>query len=68
MVAPGIEFRQAREQKRHAGEVAVVLASLVGAAEEDLIDLFAQARMTAHELADRRRSEIVRAHGASAPP
>ena len=50
---------QAREQERHAREVAVVLARLVGAAEKDLVDFVAEAGMTAHELADRQRREIV---------
>src|SRR5208282_6623859 len=54
---------QAREQKRHAGKVAVVLAGLVGAAEKDVVDLLGNAGMTAHELADRPSREIVRAHG-----
>ena len=53
---------QAGEQERHAREIAVVLARLVGAAEKDLVELLAEAGMAAHELADRRRREIVGAH------
>ena len=60
-VAPGTESG-AREQKRHAREVAVVLAGLVGAAKKDLVDFLAEARMTAHEFADRQRREVVGAN------
>ena len=34
----GHMIRQAREQRRHARDIAVVLASLVGAAEHDLVE------------------------------
>jgi hypothetical protein len=37
-VTPGTDRRQARQQQRHARDVAVVLAGLVGAAEIDLVD------------------------------
>jgi hypothetical protein len=37
MVEPGT-LRAAGEQQRHAGDVAVVLAGLVGAAEDDVVD------------------------------
>ena len=40
----GNGVRQAGEQERHAREIAVVLARLVGAAEKDLVDLVAQGR------------------------
>ena len=50
---------QAREQERHAREVAIVLARLIGAAEKDLVDFLGEARMAAHELADRQRRQIV---------
>ena len=58
-VAPGTDVGQTREQKRHAREVAIVLPRLIGAAQEDFVDFIAKAGMTAHELADRRRGEIV---------
>ena len=35
----GDRLRQPRQQRRHARDVAVVLAGLVGAAEEDVVDL-----------------------------
>ena len=37
-VMPGIDVRQAGQQQRHAGDVAVVLAGLVGAAEIHLVE------------------------------
>ena len=55
----GNGIRQASEQERHAREVAIVLARLIGAAEKDLVDLVGEVRMTAHELADGQRRKIV---------
>jgi hypothetical protein len=55
----GNGLRQAREQEGHAREVAVILACLIGAAEKDLVDFVAKARMTAHELADGQGREII---------
>ena len=64
----GNGLRQAREQERHAREVAVVLARLVGAAEKDLVDFVAEAGMTAHELADGSAARSSARTLASAPP
>jgi hypothetical protein len=50
---------QARKQERHAREIAVVLAGLVGAAEKDLVDCLSKAWMTPHQLADGQRRKIV---------
>ena len=50
---------QAREQQGHAGEIAVVLARLIGRAEEHLLDRLREAGMAAQEFADRQRREIV---------
>ncbi len=55
--------RQAREQERHAGEIAIVLARLVRRAENDVLDPFGETRMAAHQLANRDRREVVGAHG-----
>ena len=52
-------IRQASEQERHAREVAIVLARLIGAAEKDLVDFIGETRMAADELADRERRQIV---------
>ena len=59
----GNRIRQAREQQRHARDVAVVLAGLVGAAEKDFIDLGpVEPGMLCHQRLDRRRGQIVGAH------
>ncbi len=50
---------EAREQQRHAGEIAVVLPRLIGRAEKHLLDRLLEARMAAQEFADRERCEIV---------
>ena len=57
---------QPGEQHRHARDVAVVLARLVGAAEDDLVD---RAELTGlvepgapHEFADDERGEVVGSH------
>ena len=47
-------LRQAREQRRHAGDVAVVLAGLVGAAEVDVLDLARVDAGALDRLLDRR--------------
>src|SRR5918996_700723 len=54
-------LRKAGEQGRHAGDVAVVLARLVGAAEVDVLDLAGGDARPLHGLADEERSGIVRA-------
>src|SRR5438477_285562 len=59
----GNRFRHAREQQRHAGDVAVVLAGLVGAAEKHLIYLRpVEIGMLRHQRLDRRGGQIVGAH------
>ena len=61
-VTPGVDFRQPGEEKRHARDVAIVLARLVGAAEIDLVDVLADRGMALDERADRRRGKVVGAH------
>ena len=61
--------RQAREQHRHARDVAVVLAGLVGRAEDDLIDARdSGGALRASERRDDVRREIVGAHVGEARP
>ena len=55
------------EQEGHAREVAVVLARLVGAAQDDLLHFVRKAGMTAHQLSDRQRRKIIRAHARERP-
>ena len=56
----GHAVRQAGQQRRHARDVAIVLAGLVGAAEEDVIDRGPiDARVALHERMQRDRAEIV---------
>ena len=57
---PGDGLRQAREQDRHARDVAVVLARLVGGAEVDVLDLRRVHSRARNRLGDHRRGEIVR--------
>jgi hypothetical protein len=59
----GDTVRQAREQQRHPGHVAVVLARLVGAAEIDLVDFGkVDLGIAGDERLDRLRREIVGTH------
>ncbi|MFK4520055.1 hypothetical protein ABIF20_007420 [Bradyrhizobium japonicum] len=59
----GNRIRQAREQQGHARDVAVVLAGLVGAAEEDFVDLCPiEIGVLGHQRLDRGRREVVGAH------
>ena len=59
-VMPGHAVGQAGEQQRHARDVAVVLAGLVGAAEDHVVDRGGgHAGVALHQLADRVRGEIV---------
>ncbi len=59
--------RQAREQRGHARDVAVVLARLIGAAEVDVVDGGGvELRMTLQQAPDRQRGEIVGAYRAQA--
>ena len=53
---------QAREQRGHARDVAIVLAGLVRAAEDHLVDRRIDARVAIEQVANRQRGEIVRAH------
>ena len=70
IVVPGIEPRQAGQQQRHARDVAVVLAGLVGAAEDHVVDrLPIDAGIALHQRLQRDGAEIVGADTAtSAPP
>src|SRR5471030_1263437 len=53
-------LRQAGQQRRHARHVAVVFAGLVGAAVDDVVDgAPVDAGITAHQLAQRQRAEVV---------
>ena len=58
---------KAGEQEGHARKVAVVLARLVGAAEDDLLHFVRKAGMTAHQLSDRQRRKIIRADAGQRP-
>ena len=55
----GDRLGQAREQHGHSGDVAVVLARLVRAAEVDVLDLVAARTGALDRSRDRRRGEIV---------
>ena len=55
----GDRLGQPREQHRHARDVAVVLAGLVGGAEVNVLDLSGVDAGTAHRLADHNRRHIV---------
>ena len=62
-VWPGTDSGMPAKQQRHARDVAVVLAGLVGAAEKHLIDLRpVQPGMSCHQRLDRHRRQIVGAH------
>ena len=64
----GHAHRQAGEQHRHARDVAIVLARLVGAAEDDVGDVRRiERRMPRDERGDDVRGEIVGAHLAELP-
>ncbi len=68
-VPPGTDGGKPGEQRAHARDVAVVLAGLVGAAEQHVVDRRRVGAGAAHDLADDDRAQIVRAHaGQSAPP
>ena len=59
--------RQAGQQHGHPGDVAVVLAGLVGAAEDDVLD---EAGIDAGPVDDRAqhgRRQVVRPHGGQGP-
>ena len=59
----GDAVRQAGQQGRHPGDVAVVLAGLVGAAERHVVQARPVGpRMARHQGADRNRRQIVGAH------
>ena len=67
-VSPGTDDRQPREQQRHAGDVAIVLACLVGAPEHHVGDaLPIQTRVTIEQLGDDVRAQIVGPHVGQAP-
>ena len=63
-VAAGHVGRQPGQQHRHARDVAVVLARLVGAAEDDVVDRSpVDAGIALHQRLQRNRGEVVGAHG-----
>ena len=63
-VTPGTEAGRPDEQRRHARDVPVVLARLVGAAQDHLVERRpVDAREALDERADRQRREVVGAHG-----
>ena len=60
---PRHRYRQSREQPRHASDVAVVLARLVGAAEEHLLDCGRiERRLALEERRDGDRRQVIGAH------
>ena len=61
-VWPGDAHRQAREQRGHAPDVAVVLARLVRGAEDDVLDVVGVAAGAPHGLGDDERREVVGPH------
>ncbi len=56
-------MRQPGEQDGHAGHVAVVLAGLVGGAEDHLVDLLGRDSGAADGLADDQGGEVVGPYG-----
>src|SRR5690606_3000924 len=64
----GDVIRQTRQEKRRAGDVKIVLAGLVGGAEDDLIEPSTQLRLPVHEGADDVSGEIVGADGGEGTP
>ena len=62
-VMPGHGFRQSGQQERHARHIAVVFAGLIGAAEEDFIELRPVGlRIARDQRPDRDRGEVVGAN------
>ena len=59
--------RQAGEQDRHAADVAVVLARLVGAAEDQVVDLLPATRVALDQRPQRNRGEVVGANRGQRP-
>ncbi len=55
--------RQARKQRRHARDVAVVFARAVGAAEDHVVDQDRIDRGALEQRADRDRGEVIGTHG-----
>ena len=67
IVVPGHLDRQAGQQRRHARDVAVVLARLVGAAEDHVVDgRPVDVGLALHQRPDRDGAEIVGAHAGEA--
>jgi hypothetical protein len=58
---------QAGQQQRHAGDVAIVLAGLVGAAQDDVVDTGRVDLGALQERADSLRRELVRPHAGQRP-
>ena len=62
-VTPGIDVRQSGQQQRHARDVAIVFAGLIGAAEEDFVEPRPVGLGVAgNQRLDWNRGEIVGAH------
>ena len=55
-------LRQSGQQRGHAGDIAVVLARLIGAAEIDLLDLRRIDSRPRDRLADNERRQVIRPH------
>ena len=62
-VVPGNRDRQARQQRRHPRDVAVIFPGLIGRAPENVVDPAGVDFRARDQLADRKRGEIVGAHG-----
>src|SRR3989449_182349 len=60
--------RQTGEERRHAGDVAIVLACLVGAAEDHIVDRAGVDAGAFHHGLDRNRGEIIRPYPRQASP
>ena len=68
IVVPGT-LRAARPAGRHAGNVAVILAGLIGAAEKHVVDHGRiDIRVARQQGRDRDRRQIIRAHARRARP
>ncbi len=65
---PGDLHRQPGDQQRHTGHVAVVLAGLVRAAQDHVLDTGRVHTRPVHERPDDERGQVVRADGGERPP
>jgi hypothetical protein len=51
--------RKPRQEQRHPGDVAVVLASLIGAAEDDVVDSLWRQRRPLDQRPDRAGGQVI---------